>query len=184
MTANLAFLGALVGSIARPLGGKLADRVGGARVTLACFLGMALCTLTAIAGVNERSFGLFFASYMAIFVLAGAGNGSTYRMIPSIFDRIGGARVTLWVFVGMAALTAVAIVGVREHSFPLFFGSYMAIFLLAGMGNGSTYRMIPSIFTALTTCGLNPGNDEGSFAQAASFSGGATGTVCRRVRVK
>jgi NNP family nitrate/nitrite transporter-like MFS transporter len=43
----------------------------------------------------------------------------------------------------------VAIVGVHDGSFPVFFGAYMAVFLLAGMGNGSTYRMIPSIFTAL-----------------------------------
>jgi NNP family nitrate/nitrite transporter-like MFS transporter len=43
----------------------------------------------------------------------------------------------------------VAIYGVQQHSFPIFFGSFMAIFLLAGMGNGSTYRMIPSIFATL-----------------------------------
>ncbi|HVE67518.1 MAG TPA: MFS transporter, partial [Solirubrobacteraceae bacterium] len=64
-------------------------------------------------------------------------------------DRIGGARVTLWVFLGMAVFTATAIAGVQNRSFPAFFGSYMVIFLLAGMGNGSTYRMIPSIFAAL-----------------------------------
>jgi MFS transporter, NNP family, nitrate/nitrite transporter len=87
--AGLGFVGALLGSVSRPAGGFLADRVGGARVTLGCFLGMALFTLTAIVGVEQRSFGLFFASYMAIFVLAGAGNGSTYRMIPSIFGRLG-----------------------------------------------------------------------------------------------
>ena len=57
--------------------------------------------------------------------------------------------MTLWVFVGMGVGTAFAIVGVNERSFPLFFGSFMAIFLLAGMGNGSTYRMIPCIFAAL-----------------------------------
>ena len=49
----------------------------------------------------------------------------------------------------MGAFTVLAIVGVNEHSFALFFGSYMVIFLLAGMGNGSTYRMIPSIFAEL-----------------------------------
>jgi NNP family nitrate/nitrite transporter-like MFS transporter len=49
----------------------------------------------------------------------------------------------------MGVFTATAIVGVHERSFALFFASFVAIFLLAGMGNGSTYRMIPSIFTAL-----------------------------------
>ena len=49
----------------------------------------------------------------------------------------------------MAVGTAVAIIGVERRSFPIFFGSYMVIFLLAGMGNGSTYKMIPSIFAVL-----------------------------------
>ena len=87
--AGLGFVGALIGSIARPLGGWVADKVGGARVTLVVFVGMALATYAAIAGVTNRSFPLFFGSYMVIFLLAGMGNGSTYKMIPSIFARMG-----------------------------------------------------------------------------------------------
>jgi NNP family nitrate/nitrite transporter-like MFS transporter len=87
--AGLAFVGALVGSLARPLGGWLSDRVGGARVTLATFVGMGAFTALAIAGVHSRSFALFFAAYLVIFLCAGMGNGSTYRMIPSIFAELG-----------------------------------------------------------------------------------------------
>ena len=87
--AGLGFVGALVGSIARPLGGWVSDRVGGAPVTFWCFLGMGLFTVTAIAGVHGHSFPLFFGSYMGVFMLAGMGNGSTYRMIPSIFTELG-----------------------------------------------------------------------------------------------
>jgi NNP family nitrate/nitrite transporter-like MFS transporter len=87
--AGLGFVGALIGSVARPLGGWLADRLGGARVTLAVFLGEAVFTLTAIMGVGEHSFPIFFGSFMAIFLLAGMGNGSTYRMIPAIFSELG-----------------------------------------------------------------------------------------------
>ncbi|MFT4035284.1 MAG: nitrate/nitrite transporter [Patulibacter sp.] len=87
--AGLAFVGALIGSISRPFGGWLADRVGGAKVTLGVFAGMTLATGTAIAGINTHSFVLFFGSYMAIFALSGMGNGSVYRMIPSIFARRG-----------------------------------------------------------------------------------------------
>jgi MFS transporter, NNP family, nitrate/nitrite transporter len=83
--AGLGFLGALLGSLSRPLGGWLADRTGGARITLVAFAGMGLMTLLAIRGVRGHSFGVFFTAYMVIFVLAGVGNGSTYRMIPSIF---------------------------------------------------------------------------------------------------
>jgi NNP family nitrate/nitrite transporter-like MFS transporter len=87
--AGLGFVGALVGSLSRPVGGRLSDRLGGARVTLATFLGMGAFTVAAIVGVNEHSFTLFFGSYMVIFLLAGMGNGSTYRMIPSIFAALG-----------------------------------------------------------------------------------------------
>jgi len=87
--AGLSFMGALIGSLARPLGGWIADRIGGARVTLAVFVGMAVFTATAIVGVQHRSFGTFFSSYMVIFLLAGMGNGSTYKMIPSIFAALG-----------------------------------------------------------------------------------------------
>ena len=87
--AGLGFVGALIGSLARPLGGWMSDRLGGARVTLAVFLGEAVFTLTAIVGVQQHSFAIFFASFMAIFLLAGMGNGSTYRMIPSIFAALG-----------------------------------------------------------------------------------------------
>jgi len=87
--AGLGFVGALIGSLSRPVGGWLSDRVGGARVTLAVFVGMALFTALAIVGVRQRSFGTFFGSYMAIFLLAGMGNGSTYKMIPTIFAGIG-----------------------------------------------------------------------------------------------
>ena len=87
--AGLGFLGALIGSISRPLGGWVSDKVGGARVTLVVFLGMTVLTATAIAGVQNRNFLLFFASYMVIFLLAGMGNGSTYKMIPAIFAALG-----------------------------------------------------------------------------------------------
>ncbi len=87
--AGLGFMGALIGSLSRPVGGWLSDKVGGAKVTLVVFVGMAVFTATAIMGVQNRSFTTFFASYMVIFLLAGMGNGSTYKMIPSIFATLG-----------------------------------------------------------------------------------------------
>jgi NNP family nitrate/nitrite transporter-like MFS transporter len=87
--AGLGFTGALIGSLARPLGGWLSDRIGGARVTLAVFVGMAVFTSVAIVGVQRHSFTVFFLSYMGVFLVAGMGNGSTYKMIPSIFAAIG-----------------------------------------------------------------------------------------------
>jgi NNP family nitrate/nitrite transporter-like MFS transporter len=83
------FLGALVGSVARPLGGKLSDRLGGARVTAFAFALMTVGAIGALYSVRGKSFGLFIASFLVLFVATGLGNGSTYRMIPAIFRRLG-----------------------------------------------------------------------------------------------
>jgi NNP family nitrate/nitrite transporter-like MFS transporter len=87
VTTNLAFLGALVGSVARPLGGKLADRLGGARLTFASFLAMALATAGVIHFLGSKSFAGFLSMFLVLFVTTGVGNGSTFRMIPVIFRK-------------------------------------------------------------------------------------------------
>lgn len=93
-TTSLAFLGALVGALMRPLGGALADRVGGARLTIICFGGLAVGAGGAILGLQEHSFPLFFGAFLLLFASSGVGNGSTYRMIPAVF-RTGVAPADL-----------------------------------------------------------------------------------------
>ncbi|MEV4945133.1 nitrate/nitrite transporter [Streptomyces sp. NPDC053755] len=85
--ASVTFLGPLLGSFARPLGGRMADRWGGARVTLWNFLGLAAGTLVLLVASRSGSAGLFVAGFTALFVLSGMGNGSTYKMIPAVFAR-------------------------------------------------------------------------------------------------
>ncbi len=85
---NLAFLGALVGSFTRPLGGWLSDRTGGAKITLLVFVGMAGGIALIMAALRLHSFPLYLAAFLAVFVLTGIGNGSTYRMIPTIFGAV------------------------------------------------------------------------------------------------
>jgi len=82
------FLGALVGSISRPYGGRLADRFGGSFITLVSFIVMAGAGWAAVIGVQQKNLVIFFVSFMLLFVFTGIGNGSTYRMIPSIFTRM------------------------------------------------------------------------------------------------
>ncbi|WP_245953694.1 MFS transporter [Arthrobacter silvisoli] len=82
---SLAFLGPLVGSLARPYGGRMADRRGGARMTVASFTAMAIITLTMIWTLPLKNFWLFLVLFLFLFVASGFGNGATYRMIPVIF---------------------------------------------------------------------------------------------------
>ncbi|MDO3635927.1 nitrate/nitrite transporter [Mycolicibacterium arseniciresistens] len=94
--AQIAFVGPLLGSLSRVYGGKLADRIGGGRVTLAVFAGMILAAglLVAISTMDDHSAGAatattmagYVVGFIALFLLSGVGNGSVYKMIPSIFD--------------------------------------------------------------------------------------------------
>ena len=91
---TIAFLGALIGALTRPLGGMVADRLGGARVTIASFALLTVGAMSAIESLRAHSFPLFFASFLLLFMGAGLGNGATYKMIPAVFRaRVSAARL-------------------------------------------------------------------------------------------
>jgi len=83
--AYLTFLGPLLGSLIRPVGGALADRLGGARVTFWNFVAMAAGASIVLIASQLRSLPLYLVGFIALFVFSGIGNGSTYKMIPRIF---------------------------------------------------------------------------------------------------
>ena len=56
--------------------------------------------------------------------------------------------MTLWTFLAMAIGCVVVIVAGNVNSFPLYLVGFMALFVFSGVGNGSTYKMIPAIFKA------------------------------------
>ncbi|PZF79721.1 nitrate/nitrite transporter, partial [Jiangella anatolica] len=86
----------------------------------------------------------------------------------------GGARVTLWNFAAMAAGTIVVIIAVDAGRWPLFLGAFLLVFATTGLGNGSTFRMIPMIFRnrteAAAVIGLSSAVGAfGGFAIVATF---------------
>ncbi|MFC7957750.1 nitrate/nitrite transporter [Rhodococcoides kroppenstedtii] len=95
LAAQIAFLGPLLGSLSRPIGGKLADRLGGGRITLYTFVAMIFSAgiLVATGMIDDASPGAatgtmmtaYVVGFIALFVLSGLGNGSVYKMIPAIF---------------------------------------------------------------------------------------------------
>ncbi|NMN96014.1 MFS transporter [Antrihabitans stalactiti] len=95
--AQIAWLGPLLGSISRPFGGKLSDKIGGGKVTLFTFvLMMVSAGVLVTAGIIDDNDGrpgasgavlvTYIVAFIALFILSGIGNGSTYKMIPSIFE--------------------------------------------------------------------------------------------------
>ncbi|MCA2213200.1 nitrate/nitrite transporter [Jidongwangia harbinensis] len=83
--AYLTFLGPLLGSLIRPVGGALADRLGGAKVTFWNFVAMAGGASIVLLASQLRSLPLYLVGFISLFVFSGVGNGSTYKMIPAIF---------------------------------------------------------------------------------------------------
>ncbi|HUO83827.1 MAG TPA: nitrate/nitrite transporter, partial [Thermoanaerobaculia bacterium] len=86
---RFAFLGPLVGALSRPVGGWMADKLGGAPVTFWNFVLMAFAAGGVLAFLprdgSAGNFGGFLALFILLFLATGIGNASTFRMIPVIF---------------------------------------------------------------------------------------------------
>ncbi|MBT6151853.1 MAG: antiporter, partial [Chloroflexi bacterium] len=99
-----AWLGPLVGSIARPIGGWISDKWGGAKVTqwdtvvmIASALGVAYYVKEASnSPTPEAYFMPFLILFLILFITTGIGNGSTFRMVPIIFKPSEAGPVLGW----------------------------------------------------------------------------------------
>ncbi len=86
---HLAWLGPLIGALMRPWGGWLADRHGGGRVSFWAFTVLAVGVLALLPSLPRAGQGGslpgFLLAFGVLFAASGIANGSTFRMIPSIF---------------------------------------------------------------------------------------------------
>ncbi|MGE0192142.1 MAG: antiporter [Planctomycetota bacterium] len=99
-----AWLGPLVGSLVRPLGGWLSDRFGGARVThwttvvmIGAAIAVGVFVHEARSSHEPQAYFLpFLLLFLLLFVTTGIGNGSTFRMVPIIFEPSQAGPVLGW----------------------------------------------------------------------------------------
>ncbi|WP_433558034.1 nitrate/nitrite transporter [Pseudonocardia xinjiangensis] len=93
-------------------------------------------------------------------------------------DSYGGAKITFWNFIAMAVATAVVLVASAMHSLSLFTAGFVLLFALSGVGNGSTYKMIPAIFRGQARIAIAGGADEQpALLRARRISGAVIGIV-------
>jgi NNP family nitrate/nitrite transporter-like MFS transporter len=99
-----AWIGPFVGAAVRPLGGWIADKVGGSIVTQIISAVMVVASV-AVGYVMMQAYGsatpethfpLFLGLFMLLFFASGIGNGSTFRTIGVIFDRQQAGPVLGW----------------------------------------------------------------------------------------
>ncbi len=99
-----AWMGPFIGALIRPVGGKIADKLGGAIVTqwvsivmVVSALGCAWFMKSAYASATpEQYFIPFLLLFIILFTATGVGNGSTFRSIAVIFDKEQAGPVLGW----------------------------------------------------------------------------------------
>ncbi len=100
-----AWLGPLVGSLVRPIGGWMSDKIqSGSKVTqwttlvmIAAALGVAFCIIQAKGAPQPETYFLpFLVLFLILFITTGIGNGSTFRSIPFIFEKHQAGPVLGW----------------------------------------------------------------------------------------
>lgn len=99
-----AWMGPFIGALIRPLGGMMADKLGGARVThwislvmVASALGLAYFIRLAYGSATPQDYFLpFLGLFLILFAATGIGNGSTFRTIAFAFDKEQAGPVLGW----------------------------------------------------------------------------------------
>ena len=101
---TFAWMGPFIGAFIRPVGGWIADKIGGAKVTQLVTITMIISALGVAYFMNEAyqsatpedHFIPFFLLFLVLFAASGVGNGSTFRTIAVVFDREQAGPVLGW----------------------------------------------------------------------------------------
>ncbi|NQD92716.1 NarK/NasA family nitrate transporter, partial [Pseudomonas sp. CrR25] len=118
------------GSLLRPFGGALADRIGGIRSLLVMYTCSSLCI--AAVGFNLTSSAAALALFVAAMLGLGAGNGAVFQLVPQRFRKEIGVMTGL---IGMAGgvggfLLAAGLGAIKQHT-----GDYqLGLWLFASLG--------------------------------------------------
>lgn len=99
-----AWIGPFVGALIRPVGGWISDKVGGSIVTQMISAVMVLASAYAgfimMQAYQSVTPEIYFTQFLVVFVIlfaaTGIGNGSTFRTVGVIFDRVQAGPVLGW----------------------------------------------------------------------------------------
>lgn len=99
-----AWMGPFIGALIRPIGGMIADKIGGAKVTqyvsivmIASALGVAYYMQQAYVSATPQDYFVpFLVLFLLLFAATGIGNGSTFKTIATIFDKEQAGPVLGW----------------------------------------------------------------------------------------
>lgn len=76
--------------------------------------------------------------------------GALFRPVGGwLSDKVGGATVTFWNYIIMTLAVLAVMFFLKAGNFAGYFACFMVLFITTGIGNGSTFRMIPVIFRTM-----------------------------------
>jgi NNP family nitrate/nitrite transporter-like MFS transporter len=176
--AFYAFIGALVGSLTRPFGGWLADKIGGAKVTLGAFVGIIASTggiLYSLSLLNKVP-ALSKPSLVELKALVAQAklNHTPLPKWPDVVSLHTATSADPWTLKSGKPVTdgtLSAITSAVHHNdgiFILFLLAFVVLFAAAGIGNGSAYKMIPALFKRDAILATTPNTPEQEEAVAAA----------------
>jgi NNP family nitrate/nitrite transporter-like MFS transporter len=118
----------LFGSFLRPVGGVLADRLGGYRMLLVLF-SSAVLSLTLLATLPET--GIAVAIFAVLMASLGLGNGSVFQLVPQRFpDRVGIMTGLVGAAGGLGGFVLPSVMGVLKDKTGSFSAGFTIIALL------------------------------------------------------
>jgi len=78
----------------------------------------------------------------------------------------------------MVVASGIVLAGAAVRSLAIYALGFIVLFVLTGVGNGSTYKMIPAIFRGKATAAIAHGGDErAQLMRARRVSGAAIGII-------
>lgn len=137
---KFAFLGPLIGAGIRAAVGPVADKLGGAKVTMVSAFGLIGCSIAMIPYANPSSmagWNPFLWLMLGMFFFSGIGNASTFKQIPMIFPARQAGGVIGWTSAIAAygpfvfSLLLASIMGAGKNASPFFLG--LALFYVINL---------------------------------------------------
>ncbi|WP_173427229.1 nitrate/nitrite transporter [Pseudoxanthomonas suwonensis] len=133
----------LAGSVMRPVGGVIADRIGGTRTLQMVYAAVTVLVATAALGIGGAA--ATVALFVATLLCLGAGNGAVFQLVPQRFgaeiglmtgligmaggvggfllaaglgvvkQNLGSYALGLWLFAGVTLAASLCLVGVKQR---------------------------------------------------------------------
>jgi NNP family nitrate/nitrite transporter-like MFS transporter len=149
---NLAAFCVFAGSLLRPLGGYLADRIGGVKV-LSFLYGAISLLLLALAALPRLSLAL--PLLFIIMACLGTGNGSVFQLVPQRFGKeIGVATGVIGASGSLGGFFLPALMGNLKDLTGTFATSLIAFALAAALAMFAMLRVRHEWRTVWTSAGL------------------------------